>query len=115
MVLVELIGLGVSAARVLARSVSTAVKQAVALNAPNGNIFQKIGGAVFGIEATTQMLPNEAGLVLGFDPHEVPSPEEVRMRLATMLKINDVSKGGSAYLNERFIAAAHVLARGDRK
>jgi hypothetical protein len=115
MVLVELIGLGVSSARVFARSVSTAVKQAVALNAPNGNIFQKIGGAVFGIESTTQMVPNEAEMVLGFEAHQNPSQEEIRQRLAAMLKINDVTKGGSGYLNERFVAAAHVLTRACRK
>ena len=111
MVLFELCGLGVSSAKVLARAVSNAIKQTVALNAPNGNIFQKFCGVVFGIESTTKMLPQEARMVLNFDERENPTVQQIKDRLFAMTEVNDLSKGGSAYLNERFLAAAHVLAR----
>jgi hypothetical protein len=110
MVLVELGGLCVSTVKVFCGSVGNAVRQAVALNAPNGNLAQKIG-AVFGYEATTQMLPNEARLVLGFEPHEKPTPIEVKLRFEARERLNDVRRGGSPYLQQRFLAAAHILAR----
>ncbi|KAH0795444.1 hypothetical protein GPJ56_000657 [Histomonas meleagridis] len=109
MVLVDLVGLVVSSTKVVFQSISNAIKQAVALNAPNGNIFQKFTGAVFGVESTTQMLPIEAKQVLGIEGKA--SPDQIQNQLNLMLQMNDLSKGGSPYLNERFIAAAHVLMR----
>ncbi|OHT11436.1 hypothetical protein TRFO_19067 [Tritrichomonas foetus] len=111
MVLIEVTGLVISSAKVFVRSVSNAIKQTVALNAPNGNIFQKIGACLFGIESTTQMLPNEALQILGFEEQNNPNHQEIREHLDRMLSLNDVSKGGSPYLEERFIAAAHILSR----
>jgi hypothetical protein len=110
MVVVELGGLCFSTAKVFCRSVANAVRQAVALNAPNGNLAQKIG-AVFGYESTTQMLPKEARLVLGFEPDDTPTAVEVRVRLEAMERLNDLQRGGSPYLQQRFLAAAHILAR----
>ncbi|KAK8897141.1 mitochondrial import inner membrane translocase subunit TIM16 [Tritrichomonas musculus] len=111
MVLVEITGLVYSSTKVFFRSVSNAIKQTVALNAPNGNIFQKIGACLFGLESTTQMLPNEALQILGFENETNPPPSEVKNHLEKMLKLNDLSKGGSPYLQERFIAASHILSR----
>ena len=111
MVLLEACGLAVSSVKVLCRSISNAVKQTVALNAPNGNIVQKFCGVVFGMELTTHMLPQEALMVLNFEEKAKPTVKEIRERLDSMIKMNDLSKGGSPYLNERFLAAAHVLAR----
>jgi hypothetical protein len=110
MIVVELGGLCVSTAKVFCRSVANAVRQSIALNAPNGNLAQKIG-AVFGHEATTQMLPKEARLVLGFEPGDAPTPIEVRARFDAMEHLNNLHRGGSPYLQQRFLAAAHVLAR----
>jgi hypothetical protein len=53
MVLPELVGLYVSTTRVFARSLSSAIQQAISVNATNGTFFQKIVGALFGIESTT--------------------------------------------------------------
>jgi hypothetical protein len=111
MVLFELAGIGISSSKVLFRTISNAFQQSVALTAPNGTIFQKMGGALFGIESTTQMLPNEAKLVLGFEIHHEPSVPDIHRRLGGMFDLNDLKKGGSPYLNERFLAAAHVLTR----
>ena len=115
MVLLEICGLAVSSTKVLCRSVSNAIKQTVALNAPNGNFFQKFCGVVFGMESTTHMLPQEALMILNFEEKAHPTLPEIRERLDAMIKINDLSKGGSPYLNERFLAAAHVLARIPRE
>lgn len=111
MVIVEFTGLVYSSTKVFFRSLSNAIKQTIALNAPNGNIFQKIGACLFGIESTTQMLPNEALQILGFENESNPNPDDIKKHLEQMLKLNDLSKGGSPYLEERFIAASHILAR----
>ena len=50
-------------------------------------------------------------MVLNFEEKAKPTVKEIRERLDSMIKMNDLSKGGSPYLNERFLAAAHVLAR----
>ena len=115
MVVLELCGLAVSTTKVLMKAISNSVKQAVALNAPNGNIFQKIAGAVLGKESTTHMLPSEAKLILNIDEKVIPTVDDVRKQYDTMIKINDLTKGGSPYLNERFLVAAHVLARIPRE
>ena len=114
MVLIEVAGLAFSSTKVFFRSLSNAVKQTIALNAPNGNFFQKLGACLFGIESTTEMMPNEALQVLGFEEQTRPNREEIKNRLDRMLELNDVQKGGSPYLNERFIAAAHILSRGQK-
>lgn len=111
MVVVDLIGLTISSTKVFFRTLSNSVQQAIALNAPNGNFFQKFHAVVFGIESTTQMMPNEAREILGFSENTKVTSEQIRNQLNTMMKMNDLSKGGSPYLNERFIAAAHVLTR----
>lgn len=114
MVLIELTGLTINSVRVFSNSLYKAIKQTIALNAPNGNIFQKIG-ACFGFEFSTQMRQSEALQILGFEKHKEPSPDDVKLHLDRMLSLNDVSKGGSPYLTERFIAAAHTLARSYHK
>jgi hypothetical protein len=111
MVLPQLIGLCVSTTRVFARSLSSAIQQAVAVNAPNGNVFQKVRGALLGIESTTQMLPTEARLILGFEPNQTVTPELVQSKYRAMARLNDPARGGSEYLNEKFLAAAHILIR----
>jgi hypothetical protein len=113
MVLPELVGLCVSTTRVFAKSISSAVQQAIAVNAPNGSFFQKLGGALFGIESTTQMLPAEARLILGFDPGQTLTTDHVQTKYRSMVHLNDPSRGGSEYLNEKFLAAAHILIRSD--
>ena len=111
MVVLELCGLTVSSTKVLVKAISNSIKQAVALNAPNGNLFQKIAGAVLGKESTTHMLASEAKMVLNIEEKAVPTLEEVMKQYNTMVTINDLTKGGSPYLNQRFLVAAHVLAR----
>jgi len=111
MVLIEVAGLIVSSTKVVVKSVIKSFSQAVAINAPNGTIFQKIGGALFGVHYTTEMIPQEALSTLGFEITEKPSFVSVQERLKKMITINDLSKGGSPFLNERFIAASHIIAK----
>jgi hypothetical protein len=111
MVLPQLIGLCASTTRVFGRSLSSAIQQAVAINAPNGTFLQKLGGALFGIESATQMLPTEARLVLGFDPNQRITTETVQAQYRAMALLNDPRQGGSDYLGERFLVAAHILLR----
>lgn len=113
MVLIELAGLTISSSKVIGRTISRAFTQAAAMNAPNGNPIQRFIGAVFGIESTTQMIPSEARQVLNFDNSEKLTHPVIRQRLDQMLTLNDLNQGGSPYLNDRFIAAAHVLSRLD--
>ena len=110
MVLLELAGVLVSSTKVIFQSIAKAFTNAVAANAPNGTPFQKIAGGVFGYEFTTQMTPTEARLVLGFEGNQELTLSQIKKKMNTMLRLNDVSKGGSPYLNERFIVAAHVLS-----
>ena len=111
MVVVEIGGLIFSSTKVFFNSLVNSINQAIAINAPNGNIFQKIGGSIFGIQYTTEMVRGEALEILGFETSEKPDFQTVRQRLDQMLKINDLSKGGSPFLNERFIASAHIIIK----
>jgi hypothetical protein len=54
-----------------------------------------MAGALFGIESTTQMLPNEAKLVLGFEVHHEPWAADIHRRLNGMFDLSDLKKGGS--------------------
>ena len=111
MVIVELCGLLVSGTRVVGQSLSKAFTHAVANNAPNGNLLQKFCGAFFGMQFATRMTPHEARDVLGYDQNEKPDITSIRERLQKMTDLNNLAKGGSPFLNERFIAASHVLAK----
>ena len=111
MVIVEICGLIVSGTKVVVQSLTTAVQHAIANNAPNGNLLQKFCGAVFGMQFATQMTPNEAREVLGYENHERPNLESIQERLNKMTQLNDLNRGGSPYLNDRFLAASHVLAK----
>ena len=111
MVIVEICGLLVSGTRVVCQSFSKAIHHAIASNAPNGNFLQKFCGAFFGTQFATTMTLHEARDVLGYGNNEQPNLESIQERLAKMTTLNDIKKGGSPYLNDRFLAASHVLAK----
>ena len=111
MVLLELIGTIFSSTKVICHSIAKAFTNAVAANAPNGTLFQKFAGGVFGYEFVTQMTSTEARLILGFEGNKKLTKSQIKNKMNTMLRLNDISKGGSPYLNERFIVAAHVLTQ----
>lgn len=111
MVIVELAGLLTSSIRVVGNSISKSFSHAVATNAPNGTLWQKFCGAFFGIQFATTMTATEAREVLGFEAKAKPNIETIRDRLNKMTELNKLEKGGSPYLNDRFLAASHVLAK----
>ncbi|EAX96846.1 hypothetical protein TVAG_470110 [Trichomonas vaginalis G3] len=111
MVIVELAGLVISSTKVVCSTFINGFKHAAAANAPNGNAFQKFAGAVFGIQFQTRMMPDEARQILGFEQKDKLDIKSIKEHLDRMIKLNDLEKGGSPYLNERFIAASHVLAK----
>lgn len=111
MVLIELAGTMISSTKVIFQSISKAFTNAAATNAKNGNAFQKAIGGVFGYEFITDMTQDEARQILGFDNGERLTQEAIRNKVNTMLKMNDLSRGGSPYLNERFAVAGHVLSQ----
>lgn len=111
MVVLEFCGLVFSSTKVVCTTFINSFKHAAATNAPNGNVFQQFAGAVFGIPFQTRMMPYEAKEILGFDQKDKPDLKSIKDHLNRMLSLNDLEKGGSPYLNERFIAASHVLAK----
>jgi hypothetical protein len=50
-------------------------------------------------------------MILGFNGDERPDMAVIRTRLDSMLQLGTAGTTGSSYLNERFVAAAHVLGR----
>ena len=111
MVIVELAGLLVSTTKVVGKTFSNAFSHSIASNAPNGNLLQKFCGAVFGMQFSTRMTPEEARNVLGFTENKKPSFESIKSKLDKMVELNDLKKGGSPFLNDKFIAASHVLVK----
>lgn len=59
------------------------------------------------------MLPTEARMIFGFDTNQKLTSDAVRSQYSAMIRLNDVHEGGSEFLNEKFLVAAHILVRSE--